>query len=1537
MSAPAAEDDEARRAREHPVPEDDLEEEQAQARQGAGRGRPMDWHRGARADHEEQSSVHSADPWARGDSWQSPGPSGGLEAEFAQFMDWRKRQMGNYEAMWNSSWSRAPWGWSESRWHGQDEHERTTAGPPPEWDGTNIEFKDWKLKAKIWLRTTRTPASARGPLLLKNLSKGPWQDLKHLASDEGWLQDPENGPKLVALMDSKEYYGEELRESLLAACSRLTYHLRREKGESARTFITKWETSERKLREHGVRLPEDYLGFLLVNALQLDSDRIKLFMNYSKGSLKVSDVKEWLRIHETELDMSVLGNDKRKAKVTYHLDDETTEINEVQHLKHDDTEPEEEESVEMLLTALQDFDDTGGNSVELTEPEAQELLLTMAKGHRAKQNTFAGAAKAKKNRDLARGYGAGRQGAFRPGTYPVSIDEIKRRTRCFKCGQLGHYSKECTNKSHDSKDAKPKEINLIENIGEWDLLDILKDNDSFQAMHLMGDKNNSFYPGQESSHSSTSEWQHVVAIDHGNFDQDEAEFAYMCPVVPRTISHECMFLCPADVNGQCATIDTGCQRMAVGLATLRELEATQPKALPIQYRSEIHQFKSVHMTSSTRRVAIVPSSLGPRGCHLKPAIFEDEHSQHAPFLISLPFLLHCKAVLHLDVDRGLRLHLGKMNHDVQCYLGPTGALRVCLQDFTSDMIEALSTKSLGGDAEYEVFRTETTNGQSVELKPPSASCLGDSHGAEYPGQAGQAYYREPVAPPPGLAPLRPQVHGGGQLRALSQGHEGPQGARARRDAEPLHPGHRGGHGREEPHAPPGLLAANQRRPEPEAGGHGRLLGRVDHVEPVGKLGEESLLSEGRSSSQSGYDVGDSTYDGRSQPRVASLPVRPHDKDLRDDEGGRELRKDVLALRRDNLGPEVRVLPVVTRTPSVPAQQGTPQRDEEGGRCGGTTGISSTSTGSMSTPTDYNQRQQPLREQADMQGLWSTSEVRDHRCGGRDLREVQGAEQEAAQGTTAIYELDLRKDDSTELYSEPTGVAGLPGVPDVAPDAGEHQEAQRAYQEDALRGSMSGRSCTIGLRRQVFGALKKAEVLWTDLYQLLCDDREPEAHIIDTCKVIREACSRQMPHLKHMTELYSLEIPQLRKIAEICNPGRFRKFADAYGLRSSAVFDIELGWDLLCPKAQRHVVQYVQSEKPGLILLAPPCTKFSSLQALSFSRTYASEQHFNKHVIELRKARQLLKLCATICQLCHQQGSTYVFEHPWAASSWNEPCLRALLRRGDSYLARTDQCMFGLRSPSGEAMRKRSGFLTNSLDLAEYLNKTCPGTHKHELVIGSDPYSGKSRSVLAQRYPDQLVRGVLRVYSARHVASQELHFIDATDVIADDDRLEEHLAESGYIPRELEHHEEIYHVDDHQDEDAITTEDGRPAATFPGTHPLSLEALVKRAHEGLGHPSRERFIRILNYSKASKQIIDIARRLRCSVCERFKTPRPSRAAAPPKEVGLNDTVGCDTIQIRTPFSEKTKFSTSSTIQVTSNSWYLYAATRRRRLDMGIDNG
>ena len=590
------------------------------------------------------SEGSSRDPWARSDPWsegrQAARPqrvrAPALEEEFMQFLQWRQ---GNQPAAHGIGLHP---GLSANVGHGlwqaaRDEQERTTAGPPPEWDGTSVEFRDYKLKARIWLRTTRTPAHARGPLLLKNLSKGPWEDLKFLANDEEWMTDPDNGNKLINLMDTREFYGEEKRESMLSACARLTYHLRRQKGETARAFMTRWDTAERKIREHDVRLPQEYLGFLMVNALQLDSEKTKLLLNYTKGSLQVADVKDWLRIHETDLDMSNLGNDRKKTAVNFLMDSEDPKEIQLMDIP-EEGDVDENDITDLLLTTMADLEEPNENPedmVTLTEAETKEILMTMVKDHRNKGRNYASAMKAKKNRDLARGYGAGRDGMLRPGTYEVSISELKKRTKCNACGLTGHWARECPTKPKRSPDHMAK-------------------ND-----HGKGKTKEVNFLAQESTGFPESEFFYLE-MDQANSSNCPADGdSQLAPANREYMMRPTIFPCYHMTTNfddlGCATIDTGCQRMAIGLNTLIQLQKTQPSRLPVSFCNETHQFRSVHKVSCTSRLACIPCSLGPRGCILRPALFEDEHSSDAPFLLSLPFLLHCQATLHLDESRGLTL------------------------------------------------------------------------------------------------------------------------------------------------------------------------------------------------------------------------------------------------------------------------------------------------------------------------------------------------------------------------------------------------------------------------------------------------------------------------------------------------------------------------------------------------------------------------------------------------------------------------------------------------------------------------------------------------------------------------------------------------------------------------------------------------------------------------------------------------------------------------------------------------------------------
>ena len=502
---------------------------------------------------------------------------------------------------------------------------------------------------------------------------------------------------------------------------------------------------------------------------------------------------------------------------------------------------------------------------------------------------------------------------------------------------------------------------------------------------------------------------------------------------------------------------------------------------------------------------------------------------------------------------------------------------------------------------------------------------------------------------------------------------------------------------------------------------------------------------------------------------------------------------------------------------------------------------------------------------------------------------------------------------------------VPGVSTLEGASGpEPSNVQPARVEEAKsRGAVHVKDLRPGLRRHIYGCLKRSEACWLDIHNLLCHTSEvdQDKHLETTCKVIRQSLQLQQPALKHFAELYLLQPKHLKTVAEVCNPARFARSADVFGLKAGQSFDLELGWDLLDPIRQQAVKDYIATEQPGLTVISPPCTLFSMLQNLNWPRWTSDTNTFEKHMVELRKAKRLLKFCAEICQLCIDLQLSFLFEHPWSASSWQEPCLSRLVNQPSCHLARGDQCMFQLVDQSGELMRKRSGFLTNNIEIAKTLNLTCDRSHEHQHVMGKAQGASINRSRLAQKYPPALINAVLGAYAVSvGLAGSRIYVLDANEVIQNEAVFESHFVKEL---KNLPQPHELHVAEADNEEEIEIGSDPEPVAgngpdqepdpedrprqrSFPGTHPLSLEALVKRAHEGLGHPGKERFLRILTSSKASPKVLEIARNLRCSICEKFKLPKPSRAGAPPKEIGLNEIVGIDSIQLRTPFSKKTKY-------------------------------
>eukprot|EP00971_Amphidinium_carterae_P173220 3434410-Amphidinium_carterae.2 len=92
-----------------------------------------------------------------------------------------------------------------------------------------------------------------------------------------------------------------------------------------------------------------------------------------------------------------------------------------------------------------------------------------------------------------------------------------------------------------------------------------------------------------------------------------------------------------------------------------------------------------------------------------------------------------------------------------------------------------------------------------------------------------------------------------------------------------------------------------------------------------------------------------------------------------------------------------------------------------------------------------------------------------------------------------------------------------------------------------------------------------------------------------------------------------------------------------------------------------------------------------------------------------------------------------------------------------------------------------------------------------------------------------------------------------------------------------------------DESPLEPKEAHP---FPATSKHGLQVLVRQAHERMGHPSKERFLRILRNAGASERVLQEARDMKCSVCEQMVLPSSQRRSAGTPCIGFNQTVGAD---------------------------------------------
>lgn len=236
--------------------------------------------------------------------------------------------------------------------------------------------------------------------------------------------------------------------------------------------------------------------------------------------------------------------------------------------------------------------------------------------------------------------------------------------------------------------------------------------------------------------------------------------------------------------------------------------------------------------------------------------------------------------------------------------------------------------------------------------------------------------------------------------------------------------------------------------------------------------------------------------------------------------------------------------------------------------------------------------QPVQDPGEVCHLWQ-----DHQGGAHRSRHPEG------EGT--------REEPQEEAGAERAHLRGVPGVEEV-PGTGTGRGLDRIPSQPLSDPTSTNAEEVVDLKsrgvkqllRKAGAALTQTEVMWKEIITLLGEgpDRTTqqvfEQYAVEIFDPADPTRIKDKKPLRRLAGLMGVTNKQARVVAEVFNPKRFGPQATGVGLTQGMAFDLTLGHDLLKAKNRQEVRRYVQSVKPGCMLVSSPCTMFSILQNLN---------------------------------------------------------------------------------------------------------------------------------------------------------------------------------------------------------------------------------------------------------------------------------------------------------------------------------------------------
>ena len=296
---------------------------------------------------------------------------------------------------------------------------------PPAFDGGDPSaFKRYERDLALWQFETDLPEAKHGVKMLRQLT-GP----ARAAADELSVEQitSSSGSRLI-LEKLKEHFSPYLESALPRAFEKAIYAEHRKPRESLQDYVIRMDGAFKDLKDEGIALNDVVKGYVIFRHASLTQVQEDQLTTWSAGSYEREKIIKGLRKLE-----KISRDQKNKSYVVAEDGDDVKEMEDSYGMFGDDDDQD------YVWIGEGDLNDI------YEESDLQEALATYQEVRRAirEQRNSRGAWHKGKGKDQRRGTGPFRQRGD-AGARRVHVDMLKLRTKCARCGQIGHWAKECT-------------------------------------------------------------------------------------------------------------------------------------------------------------------------------------------------------------------------------------------------------------------------------------------------------------------------------------------------------------------------------------------------------------------------------------------------------------------------------------------------------------------------------------------------------------------------------------------------------------------------------------------------------------------------------------------------------------------------------------------------------------------------------------------------------------------------------------------------------------------------------------------------------------------------------------------------------------------------------------------------------------------------------------------------------------------------------------------------------------------------------------